>query len=101
MRLVRCSMRGMADQITGAVANQNAFAKRYSPSAVASNGPVGPGNAFGPISIPAKPERNGITESTPRVTCNARRPPSRRVNGWIGWVKGWVLILSVKHYYIG
>lgn len=109
MSPVRCSTRGMADQITGAAANQNALTNRYSLSALESSGLLLPGRILGPASMPANPDRNGITESTPRVVCRPRRPPSGEVTPPARAVWGVANVLDevkrrcscspVKHYY--
>jgi hypothetical protein len=59
--------------------------------------------------MPANPDRNGITESSPRVACSPRRPPScevmspayaaRGIADVLGEVKASLLMLPVKHYY--
>lgn len=98
---VRCSMRGSSDQMTGADASQKALTKRYSLSVVAS-GKGAPGRAFGPASNPAKPERNGITASRPRIVCSLWRPPSP--SRWFAYIilgssRSALSIDPVKHYY--
>src|SRR5271168_5566703 len=70
-------MLGTVDQMTGATANQNALAKRYSLSALASSRLLSPGSVEGPAIMPARPDRNGIAANVAATIWSCLRPPSR------------------------
>lgn len=62
------SIRGSATQRIGAEANQNALTNRYSPSRVDVTVLGSPGSVAGPVSMPARPDANGITARIPTAT---------------------------------
>src|SRR5271163_4717239 len=70
-------MWGTVDQMTGATANQNVLAKRYSLSALGSSRLLSPGSVDGPAIMPARPDRNGMAANVAATIWSCLRPPSR------------------------